>query len=66
MEQYLVIELCFEILRSMMHAIDLHLLVMQDRFGILQFIYYCLLVKLNIFNYLLPLSNYCNLYSAFL
>jgi hypothetical protein len=29
---------------------DFHLLVMQDRFGILQFIYYCLLVKFNIFN----------------
>jgi hypothetical protein len=58
MEQYLVIELCFETLRSMTHAIDLHLLVMQDRFGnILQFLYYCLLVKLNIFNDLLPLSN---------
>jgi hypothetical protein len=50
----------------MTHVIDLHLLVMQDRFRILQFIYYCLLVELNIFNYLLPLSNYKNLYSPFL
>jgi hypothetical protein len=37
---------------------DLHLLVMQDRFDIFPFIYYCLLVKLNLFNYLLPLFNY--------
>jgi len=66
MLQYFLIELCFETFRSMTHVIDLHLLVMQDRFGILQFIYYCLLVELNIVNYLLPLSNYYNLYSPFL
>jgi len=45
---------------------DLHLLVMQDRFHILRFIYYCLLVKLNLLDYLLPLSNYYNLYIALL
>jgi len=33
----------------MTHVNDLHLLDMQDRFGILQFIYYCHLVKLNFF-----------------
>ncbi len=45
-----LIELFFETLRSMTHVNDLHLLVMQDKFGILQFIYYCVLVKLNFFN----------------
>jgi hypothetical protein len=45
-----LIELRFETVRSMTHVNDLHLLVMQDRFGILQFIYYCLCVKLNLFN----------------
>jgi hypothetical protein len=34
----------------MTHVNDLHLLVMQNRFGILQFTYYCLFVKLNLFN----------------
>jgi len=60
------IELHYETLRFMTHVTDLRLLVMQDRFGILRFIYYCLLIKLNLFNYLLPLSNYYNLYIAFL
>jgi hypothetical protein len=50
----------------MTHVNDLHLLVMQDRFGILRLIYYCHLVKLNLSNLLLPLSNYYNLYIAFL
>jgi hypothetical protein len=49
----------------MTHVNDLHLLIMQDRFRILQFIYYCLFVKLHLFNYLWPLSNYYNLYIAF-
>jgi hypothetical protein len=49
----------------MTHVNDLHLLVMQDRFGILQFTYYYLFVKLNLFNQLLSLSNYYNLFIAF-
>ncbi len=32
----------------MTHVNDLHLLVMQDRFRILQFMYYCLFVKLHL------------------
>jgi hypothetical protein len=41
MEQYLLIEVCFETLRSITHVNDLHLLVMQGRFGILQLLSPC-------------------------
>jgi len=34
-EQHLLIELYFDTLRFMTHVNDLHLLVMQDRFGII-------------------------------
>jgi len=52
-------------LSSLWQVNDLHLLVIQDTFRIFLFIYFCHLVKLNLFNQLLPLSNYYNLYIAF-